>query len=230
MAELTPLLGLNTDSLNRRQAFLAHQVALTRRRLYQEFSAATASLGQAWEVKRRQLEYAGTAALSLWFTKAAATFGETLIVGGDFMIDTFDYVNAIAHRDYDSLTPGQKNMSDPLPQEKVFFASLTSDAQVELSGDVTFEDCLRRAADQPANSELQKDKKMCEFLLSEPSKSQTLVTRLRGQEVLQQAERAGLGNRVRWENAEAAKGENALRIARDLPPPLPNLPPAPTGP
>ncbi len=226
-AELTPLAALNTDAFNRRQAFLAHQVALTRRRLYKEFSAATASLGQAWEIKRRQLEYAGTAGLSLWFTKAAATFGESLVVGGDFMIDTFDSVNAIPYRDYDALTPGQKNMSEPLPKEKVFFASLTSDAQVELTGDVTFEDCLKKAADQPANSDLQKDKKMCEFLLSELGKSQTLATQLRGQEVLQQAERAGLAGRVRWENADSAKGENALRIARDLPAPSPNLPPAP---
>ena len=227
VAELVPLTAINRDRLDRRQAFLGHQVALTRRRLYQEFSAATASLGAAWEAKRRQLEFAGTAGLSLWFTKATATFGEDLAIGSDFLIDTFDYVTAIPHRDYDALTPGQKNMSEPLPPEKVFFASLTSDAQVELTSDVTFDECIKKAREQPANQDLQKDKKMCEFLLSELGKSQTLVTSLRGQEVLQLAERAGLGNRVRWENADTAKGENALRIARDLPPPLPNLPPAP---
>jgi hypothetical protein len=230
VAELETLTSINLDALTRRQAFLGHQVALTRRRLFQEFSGATASLGQAWDVKRRQLEYAGTAGLSLWFRKATATFGESLDDYSDFMIDSFDYVNAISHRDYAALTPGQKNMSEPLPPEKVFFASLTSDAQIELTEDVTFDKCLKNASDQPANQDLQKDKSMCNFLLRELDKSQTLVTQLRGQEVLQMAERAGLKGRVRWQNAEAAKGENALRIARDLPPPMPSLKPTPAGP
>ena len=70
---------------------------------------------------------------------------------------------------------------------------------------------------------------MCKFLYGEVVKTQDHLASLRGAEVLKMAERAGLKNTAKWVNGESSKGENILRIARDLPPPLTILPPLKSG-
>jgi hypothetical protein len=221
------LTEINAQPLSRDDVYIAHQLALERRKLYRDFSDLVSITGEDKAISRRKLENAATAGLSLWFLRAASTFGETLPTSSDFMIDTFDHVTAIPFSAYSSLSREEQIMQNPIPLEKIFFNSLSSDAQVELTSNVTFENCFRKAQEAPADLALQKDKAMCEFLLAELSKSQTLVTQLRGQEVVAEARRRGFTKELTWANAENSKGENVLRIARDLPPPMPVLPVTP---
>jgi hypothetical protein len=226
--QLTEALGdlqrTRPSSLTRDQVYMAHRLALAQRQLYKEFSEQVSPwVDENGARLRRQLEHAGTAALSMWFFKAAEAFEQRVSSGFDFIIDTFDDVRAVTYRDYELLTSQQKIMAEPLPRDKVFFAALVSEAQVELTENVTFESCFERAKAQPSNAALQQDKSMCEFLLSQMDKAQKVVSELRGQELLAEAQASGFTTPISWQATSNAKGENVLRIARDLPPPMPTL-------
>ena len=219
---------LNLQGLNDKALIpAAHKVFLKRRQLFQEFSAKSKILGPELDIARRKLEASGSFGLALWFESAVVTYGETLpSTDSDLLIDSFDYVRAVTFDDYKSLTPEQKQMSQPLPMDKVFFASITSDAQIELTGDITFEACIKQA-DSSQDPQILKAKDMCIFLLKQLSLAQVSLMRLRGEEVEKMMKDANLGSDAKWAGAEAAKGENVLRIARDMPAPLPTLPPMP---
>lgn len=196
--------------------YLTHQLFKHRRDLIKSFSQKTEFLGADWEIPRRNLEHSGTQGLSIWFSRASAKFLGSSSFG---FIDTFDFSYGILKSDYDQLTDKQKLMVDPIPPEKILFASLVSEVQTELT-DIWPQRCYENATDE-------RHKSMCKFLISQLDSIQDHISVLRGEEVMKMAERAGLRGVASWKNADASKGENVLRIARDMPPPMPSLPPAP---
>ncbi|MCX6117742.1 MAG: hypothetical protein NT027_09385 [Proteobacteria bacterium] len=202
----------------------------TVRKETRSFTRSASVLGDEWDVRRRKVEASATARMQLWFSNILSEFG----FGGsgsftNVLIDTFDFSVGVTFDDYNKLTNDEKIMKTPIPKEKIFFSSLVSEVQVELASN-DFESCIENADKNPADQALQQRKTICQFVKKVFNESQDLLAKLRGEEVSKLFKDSKLYGDFKWANAEASKGENLLRIARDMPAPLPVLPPVETPP
>jgi hypothetical protein len=215
--KLAQEMSANIHFVTTTSPYVGHSFFKRKRELIQEFSRKSAVLGATFDTSRRKLENAASQELARWLQLSMQDFFGS---GRFSLIDTFDLSYGVLKSDFDQFTENQKLMIDQIPRDKIIFASLVSEVQIEL-GEVRPEVCFEKAQDENG-------KKMCSFILAQLNAMQKHISQLRGEEVLEMAERAGLSGRVKWESAEASKGENILRIARNMPAPLPILAPLPT--
>ena len=213
---------LEVDSLSLKSDIaIAHVVMQARNKVLKRFAKIMDQLGNDWNLKRRQVEAAGSMGLARWFRRASNVYAGSQ-PWGNFLIDTFDYSKALTFDDFNALSDDMKLMKGSVPANKVYFASLVNEVQIELGLEKPFVKCMERSASAPDDVELRKDADMCRMLLANLTAAQEFIANKRGEEVRRSAQRAGITNpNLKWTSGEASKGENALRIAREIPRTLP---------
>ncbi|MBI5494687.1 MAG: hypothetical protein HY904_06625 [Deltaproteobacteria bacterium] len=84
-------------------------------------------------INQRQLEAAGSMAVSLWFDEARAFYvpGSTRNTG-NFLIDSTDMSEFVKHKDWDAIPADKRTPKDQLPKDKVFHVMLVNETQIEL--------------------------------------------------------------------------------------------------
>lgn len=97
------------------------------------------------EILHRQIEHAGTMAQSLWFDDVRRVYANTNPTTWNFLIDTFDFVSDIKPKDWDTLTPEQKDGRAPIPADKIYHADVVSEVQIELGYEKPYVDAIAAA-------------------------------------------------------------------------------------
>ncbi len=84
-------------------------------------------------VNQRQLEAAGSTALSLWFDEARQLYvPESRRNTGNFIIDTTDMSEYVKHADWEGIPEDQRTAANVIPADKIFHVSLVNETQIEL--------------------------------------------------------------------------------------------------
>lgn len=100
-------------------------------------------LNEVVRVEQRQLEAAGSMALSLWYDDARNFYvpaaGRNT---GNFIIDTTDMTEYVKHEDWESIPEAERTPANLLPESKVFHASLVNETQIELGEEKAYIDRL----------------------------------------------------------------------------------------
>lgn len=90
-------------------------------------------LNEVVRINTRQLEAAGSTALTLWFDEARALYvPESRRNTGNFLIDTTDMSEYLTHDAWESIAEGDRTPAHQLPIDKVFHATLVNETQIEL--------------------------------------------------------------------------------------------------
>ncbi len=195
------------------------------------FNAFGGTLHTSWEgvrrdlnreqlkIAARQIEGAGTAALTLWFDSARRYYVPTSRrYTWNFLIDTIDASEMISHEEYLGLSEAQTKPSGVVPPEKVFHTTLVNEVQIELGSEKEYVariDALKAEVEAgTAGPEAQAELAGARFVFGEYRALLRGLAELKGERIVDHLEDNGASGAT-WAPATASKGITALTRLSD---------------
>ena len=195
-------------------------------RTFRDFETLTEWAGVRRDLRReqlkiagRQIEGAGTAALTLWFDVARRYY----VPGSrrytwNFLIDTMDATEMMSREEYLGLTEAQRKPGAALPPEKVFHTTLVNEVQIELGSEKTYVqriEALKAAlADGSAAADATSQLAGARFVFGEYRALLRGIAELKGGRIVDYLEDNGAPD-AQWVPAKASKGTTALTRLSD---------------
>jgi hypothetical protein len=99
------------------------------------------------DILHRQVEASGTAAQSMWFDEARKAYASASRQTWNFLIDTYDFIQCVSPKNWEKLTPEQKDGRAPIPAEYVYHADISADVQIELGYEKDYMTAIKNAKD-----------------------------------------------------------------------------------
>jgi hypothetical protein len=104
------------------------------------------------DILHRQVEASGTAGQAMWFDEARKAYASANRQTWNFLIDTYDYVQCVSPKDWEKLTPEQKDGRAPIPPEYIYSADIVAEVQIELGYEKDYMTAIKKAKDGLADA------------------------------------------------------------------------------
>ena len=174
------------------------------------------------KIARRQIEYAGTLAQTLWFDQAREFYVPASDRAyGNFLIDTFDWTDVITEQEWQGIPENERSIATPIAPEKVAHTMLVNELQIELGQETAYVARiaeLEALAADPATlptSDTATQLAGARFVFSAYRALLQDLAALKGERVLRRLRRAGAPSGLQWIPAADSKGNIALNIVSD---------------
>jgi len=104
------------------------------------------------DILHRQVEAAGTAGQAMWFDEARKAYASASRQTWNFLIDTYDFIQCVSPKNWEKLTPEQKDGRAPIPAEYVYHADISADVQIELGYEKDYMTAIKKSKDDLAGA------------------------------------------------------------------------------
>ncbi|MFQ5603454.1 MAG: hypothetical protein ACE5HS_09330 [bacterium] len=212
---------------------LYHELAMEANNsgLLNSISGVSTNGGQFWV---RQIEAAGSAGLGLWFDQAREHYvpRSGRIVRDDFLIDTLDASGMFTPDAWACISEDQQTHQAQPDINKLFYASLTNEVQIEQGRERAFlrtidnlKDQIARTSNSGRRQRLQTRLTGANFVFGEYRKALIMIAKIKENQILNgidrevsAARRAGESapqcQNWAWKPAKQGKGEKAMTLLR----------------
>jgi hypothetical protein len=164
-------------------------------------------LSEEFKIYQRQLEAAGTAVRTMWFDAARQHFiPSSYRQSGDFIIDSTDSAEYYSDEAWQSIPEAERTAASVLPVEKLLWATLSNDVQIELGQEKPYVDQIEQLEAQPASPARDAQLAGAKMIYDEYQKMLQHVSTLKGPKILKNLKAAGGPACMDWKPIDGAKG------------------------
>jgi len=171
------------------------------------------------KVSQRMITNGGTAALGQWFHVARKFYVPNAFASSfsNFIIDTFDVSYYLTPEEWARIGDDQRKPGGTIDPAAMFHTTIVNEVQIELTSIEPYVkrvDALKAELATASTPEKEAELAGARFILEESIRTLQVIGELKGPEVIDELEGAGL-KKLKWEPARFSKGETALRILTD---------------